>query len=195
MRYGYARASKGEARTQQQMLIDAGVDAAAIYSDESIAGVSVPETRAGWLALRRAAAPGDVIVVRELARLSRRRTHQVATLHDLHAAGIAMESLAPAEQQMLAMLRRSDSPIEAAVAEAVLIIIASIAEQDWIHTREAIVAGQQRARAAGKALGRPRVSDHDIEIIQMLAAAGHSQSEIARRTRLSRKTVARYSSS
>ena len=190
--FGYARASKGPGDGQIQMLLNAGIEPGALYVDDSVSGVSLPATRPAYSALRQQLQPGDTVTVKDLRRVSRRKTHQVAALQDLVAHEIRLDSLSPPEREMLAMLYRNASPVESAIAEAILLILAALAEQDWIHTREAIVAGQQKARQSGKRIGRPPVSEHDREVLQMLAGQGLSHSAIAARTGLSRATVGRY---
>lgn len=56
-------------------------------------------------------------------------------------------------------------------------------------TRERTKAGLQRARAAGKLLGRPRRAALDVSEVLRMRAAGASQDEIAKQLRASRWDV------
>lgn len=73
-------------------------------------------------------------------------------------------------------------------SEAVISILAVIAKQERIRLSERTIAGMNRARAAGKKLGRPGA---DTRRIHELAGAGMAQAEIARELRINRSTVCR----
>ncbi|MGA1998337.1 MAG: recombinase family protein [Bryobacteraceae bacterium] len=76
--------------------------------------------------------------------------------------------------------------------DAVLSILATIAKQERIRISERTVAGLQRARRAGKRLGRPlKVYDRDRARMAKLRSAGLSLSKIAARMKMSKTTIAR----
>jgi DNA invertase Pin-like site-specific DNA recombinase len=68
--------------------------------------------------------------------------------------------------------------------------LATIAKQERIRLSERTVAGMERARKAGAAIGRPRVIT-DRAKVRQLRAAGHSLPAIAKQMDLSVTTVAR----
>jgi DNA invertase Pin-like site-specific DNA recombinase len=74
--------------------------------------------------------------------------------------------------------------------DVVISLMATLAKQERLRISERTKAGLQRARRAGKALGRPRV-DVDVERLQGLLAQGLSLRQIAKKTKLSLSTVAR----
>jgi DNA invertase Pin-like site-specific DNA recombinase len=74
--------------------------------------------------------------------------------------------------------------------EAVLAILAAIAKQERIRLSERVQAGLSRARAQGKALGRPRAAVRP-ERVSQLRKRGFSIREIAAETGVSAMTVQR----
>jgi DNA invertase Pin-like site-specific DNA recombinase len=76
--------------------------------------------------------------------------------------------------------------------DAVLSILATIAKQERIRISERTLAGLERARRAGKRLGRPKDVDVTKQArIAKLRSAGLSLGDIAVKIRLSKTTVAR----
>lgn len=63
--------------------------------------------------------------------------------------------------------------------DAVISIMATLAKQERLRISERTVAGLQRARAAGKILGRPR-RQIDVRQIRQLRRAGNSWREVAK---------------
>ena len=74
--------------------------------------------------------------------------------------------------------------------EAVLAILAAIAKQERIRLSERVQAGLSRARAQGKALGRPRAAVRSDRVLQ-LRKRGLSIRQIAAETGVSAMTVQR----
>src|SRR5215471_9551275 len=74
--------------------------------------------------------------------------------------------------------------------EAVLAILAAIAKQERIRLQERVQAGLARARAQGKALGRPRAAVRPERVLQ-LRNRGLSIRQIAGQTGVSAMTVQR----
>jgi DNA invertase Pin-like site-specific DNA recombinase len=74
--------------------------------------------------------------------------------------------------------------------DAVLSILATIARQERIRISERTLAGLERARKQGKAIGRPRLVV-DRQRVHKLRAAGYSLPAIAREMGLALTTVAR----
>ena len=74
--------------------------------------------------------------------------------------------------------------------EAVLAILAAIAKQERIRLSERVQAGLSRARAQGKALGRPRAAVRPERVLQ-LRNRGLSIRQIAGQTGVSAMTVQR----
>jgi DNA invertase Pin-like site-specific DNA recombinase len=74
--------------------------------------------------------------------------------------------------------------------EAVLAILAAIAKQETIRLSERVQAGLSRARAQGKALGRPRAAVRSERVLQ-LRKRGLSIRQVAAETGVSAMTVQR----
>ena len=72
----------------------------------------------------------------------------------------------------------------------VISLMATLAKQERLRISERTKAGLQRARRAGRVLGRPRV-DVDVQKLRRLQASGLSLRRIAAKTGLSLSTVAR----
>jgi DNA invertase Pin-like site-specific DNA recombinase len=74
--------------------------------------------------------------------------------------------------------------------DVVISLMATLARQERLRISERTKAGLQRARRAGKVLGRPRV-EVDIEKLRRLQSDGLSLRKIAARTKLTLSTVVR----
>jgi DNA invertase Pin-like site-specific DNA recombinase len=77
-----------------------------------------------------------------------------------------------------------------AFKDVVISLMATLAKQERLRISERTKAGLQRARRAGKVLGRPRV-DVDIKRLKGLQEQGLSLRQIAAKAKLSLSTVAR----
>jgi DNA invertase Pin-like site-specific DNA recombinase len=74
--------------------------------------------------------------------------------------------------------------------DVVISLMATLAKQERLRISERTKAGLQRARRAGKTLGRPRV-EVDVKRLRALQEQGYSLRQIAAKTRLSLSTVVR----
>jgi DNA invertase Pin-like site-specific DNA recombinase len=74
--------------------------------------------------------------------------------------------------------------------DVVISLMATLAKQERLRISERTKAGLQRARRAGKVLGRPRV-EVDLEKLQRLQGQGLSLRKIAAKTGYSLSTVVR----
>lgn len=74
--------------------------------------------------------------------------------------------------------------------DAIIAIMATLAKQERVKRAERTKAGLARVRAAGKSLGRPKLSV-DIARATALRASGHSGRAIARSMGLSEATIRR----
>ena len=122
----------------------------------------------------------DVVLFWSLDKFSREGV--LATLHHLKAlSSHGVEWWSYREEYL-----RSIGPFR----DAVLGILAAIAEQERTRLSERVVAGLSRARAAGKVLGRPTANVR-LERVQELRERGLSLREIAGKTGVSVMTVQR----
>jgi DNA invertase Pin-like site-specific DNA recombinase len=104
----------------------------------------------------------------------------VNTLHELHALGVEFISLHEA----------LDFTTPTGRAMAGLLAIFAQFEREIL--RERVKAGIAQARRHGKPHGRPPSVAHRVPDVQQLAAAGLSQSAIARQLGISRTSVRRF---
>lgn len=146
MNVGYARVSKADGSQsldlQRDALIEAGVDAAAIYEDHASGKRDVrPGLEACLKALRR----GDVLVVWKLDRLGRDLHHLVNVVKDLTDREIGLRVLAGQGAQI-------DTTTPA--GRLVFGIFAALAEFERELIRERTLAGLAAARARGRKGGR-----------------------------------------
>ena len=146
LRYGYARCSKGEEdlrnlSLQVDALLADGIRKDLIYTGIYTGGCF---TRPGWTELMETVQPGDVIVVQYLDRFARTVLEGLQVVEELANQGIYIRCLR--------------DPIDAsdgsAAAKAQLQMSLVFAEWQRNTTRERIVAGQNKARAAGRTPGR-----------------------------------------
>ncbi len=122
----------------------------------------------------------DAIVVWRLDRWGRSVVDLVNTLHELHALGVGFISLHEA----------LDFTTPTGRAMAGLLAIFAQFEREIL--RERVKAGIAQARRHGKRHGRPPRVAHRAPDVQRLAAAGRSQSAIARQLGISRTSVRRF---
>ena len=119
----------------------------------------------------------DVLVCWRLDRLGRNLKHLITLLDELQALGVAFVSLAEG----------IDATTPAGKLQ--MHILGAIAEFERERIRERVMAGLQRARAQGRALGRPK-SRLPVERLQRVA--GLSVDVSAERLGVSRSTIKRW---
>ncbi|MBN2025129.1 MAG: recombinase family protein [Pirellulales bacterium] len=143
--------------------------------------------RPGWNRLQEALDGGGVsaIVVWRLDRLGRTAKGLTALFADLRTKGVNLVSL------------RDGLDLSTPAGRLMAHVLASVAQYETEIRAERIMAGQEAARAAGKAWGggrpgrRVRLSVEKETAIRQLRKQGKGVSEIARVVGLSRPTVYR----
>ena len=181
----YARVS-----TQDQQTLALQRDAMAAYAQQRGWSIVTTITEVGSGVrerqqrdqLMRAARRREIaaIVVWRLDRWGRSVVDLVNTLHELHALGVGFISLHEA----------LDFTTPTGRAMAGLLAIFAQFEREIL--RERVKAGIAQARRHGKRHGRPPSVAHRAPDVQRLAAAGRSQSAIARQLDISRTSVRRF---
>jgi DNA invertase Pin-like site-specific DNA recombinase len=125
----------------------------------------------------------DCVLFWALDRFSREGlAATVSHLQRLASFGVSFHSFT---EQYLA----SDN---AMVRDILLAVMSSLARVEAQKIGERTKAGMARARAAGKHVGRPRLSQAAINAIDKCAASGFSPYKIAKDLRIDRKTVLKY---
>jgi DNA invertase Pin-like site-specific DNA recombinase len=119
----------------------------------------------------------DVVVCWRLDRLGRNLKHLVTLLEDLQTLGVAFVSLAEG----------IDATTPAGKLQ--MHILAAIAEFERGRIRERVMAGLERAKAAGKRLGRPPAA---IPLDRLATVSDLSLTDAAVRLDVSRSTLKRW---
>lgn len=186
--FAYCRVSTLDQDTQNQVLEiqTAGFNVQRQRIIEEKVSGSVPaQERKGFMRLLDRLEATDVLIVTKLDRLGRNAMDVRATVEQLAGLGVRVHCLALGGVDLTSPAGKMTMQVIAAVAEF---------ERDLLIERTQ--SGLQRARAAGKRLGRKPVLDEaQREAIQHRLAAGESVSALAREFRTSRQTVMRVRAS
>lgn len=182
--FAYCRVSTGDQTTDNQVreIESAGfaVDPKRIVA-ETVSGSVVAAERKGFAKLLDRMEAGDVLIVTKLDRLGRNAMDVRATVERLSIEGIRVHCLALGGVDLTSAAGKMTMGVIAAVAEF---------ERDLLIERTQ--AGLQRAKASGKALGRPAAltGEQQKEIIAA-RAKGASLGVLATQYRVSRAAIQR----
>ncbi|MBR8406596.1 recombinase family protein [Burkholderia cenocepacia] len=182
--FAYARVSTSDQTTANQLReIEAAgfsVDKRRVVS-ESISGSVSADQRPGFAQLLVRMEEGDVLIVTKLDRLGRNAIDVRATVEGLAERGIRVHCLALGGVDLTSAAGRMTMQVLNAVAEF---------ERDLLIERTH--AGIARAKAEGKAMGRPSAlsGEQRADVLRELDA-GASVAALARRFGTSRQTIMR----
>lgn len=182
--FAYARVSTSDQTTANQLReIEAAgfsVDKRRVVS-ESISGSVSADQRPGFAQLLVKMEEGDVLIVTKLDRLGRNAMDVRATVEGLAGRGIRVHCLALGGVDLTSAAGRMTMQVLNAVAEF---------ERDLLIERTH--AGIARAKAEGKAMGRPSAlsGEQRADVLRELDA-GASVAALARRFGTSRQTIMR----
>ncbi|HDR9049341.1 DNA invertase [Burkholderia singularis] len=182
--FAYARVSTSDQTTANQLReIEAAgfsVDKRRVVS-ESISGSVSADQRPGFAKLLDRMEEGDVLIVTKLDRLGRNAMDVRATVEGLAERGIRVHCLALGGVDLTSAAGRMTMQVLNAVAEF---------ERDLLIERTH--AGIARAKAEGKAMGRPSALSNEqrADVLRELDA-GASVAALARRFGTSRQTIMR----
>jgi DNA invertase Pin-like site-specific DNA recombinase len=184
----YVRVSTDKGQTVDNQLIDLqhaaerfGWTIVAVHRDEGISGAKGRDRRPGFDALLRGIARReyDIVAAWSVCRLGRSLPDLIAFLGDLNAKAVdlylhqqGLDTTTPCGRMLFQML-------------------GVFAEFERAITRDRIIAGQQRARAAGVRFGRPPISNHGIQRVRDELTNGKGIREAARITGISPAKVLR----
>jgi len=182
--FAYARVSTSDQTTANQLReIEAAgfsVDKRRVVS-ESISGSVSADQRPGFAKLLDRMEEGDVLIVTKLDRLGRNAMDVRATVESLAERGIRVHCLALGGVDLTSAAGRMTMQVLNAVAEF---------ERDLLIERTH--AGIARAKAEGKAMGRPSaLSDEQRADVLRELDAGASVAALARQFGTSRQTIMR----
>lgn len=177
----YARVSTAEQTTDNQVLEVQSSGFAVLAHRviaETVSGSVSASERKGFQKLLERMEEGDVLIVTKIDRLGRNAMDVRATVELLGARGIRVHCLALGGVDLSSAAGKMTMQVLSAVAEF---------ERDLLIERTQ--AGLDRARQAGKAIGRP----HSVGTCEVhrLKNSGKSQSEAAQLLGVSLSTVKR----
>ena len=148
---------------------------------ETISGSIAARQRPEFRRLLDRLEDGDVLVVTKLDRLGRSALDVRATVDALAGLGVRLHCLALGGVDLTSSAGRMTMQVIAAVAEF---------ERDLLIERTQ--AGVQRARASGKAIGRPAsLTEEQKAAVRAERDSGASISFLARSYKVSRQTIGR----
>ncbi len=184
----YARVSTSNGQTPENQLLElrtvaerAGWQIVHEYVDHGVSGAKGRDQRPQFDALCKAATRReiDVVMAWSVDRLGRSLQHLVAFLGDLQAANVDL------------YLHQQGIDTTTPAGKALYQMMGVFAEFERAMIRDRIKAGQSRARAQGKKIGRPSISDEVEERILALRSEGLGMLKIARAVGVGTGTVQR----
>jgi putative DNA-invertase from lambdoid prophage Rac len=142
-----------------------------VYVEQGRSGKAGAKTRPLFEQMKRDAAERkfDRVLVWKVSRLGRDMREVIATVYDLADHGV---TVFPVKSQT--------GPINSTMGKLLWAIQAWFAEMENDERSEAVIAGQARARATGKLVGRPRVIFDRKAVVSLRDTAGKSWSETAK---------------
>ncbi len=181
----YLRVSTGEQTTENQrreleaVAKQRGWQIVAVYEDKGVSGAKGRDKRPQFDAMLKDAVRGqfDVLAAWAVDRLGRSLQDLVATLGDLHGAGVDL------------FLHRQAIDTTTPSGKAMYQMLGVFAEFERSMIQERVKAGLERAKAKGVQLGRPRLPGKRREEILRLHREGTSQRAIARSVGVALGTV------
>lgn len=124
---------------------------------------------------------GDILLVTKLDRLGRDAIDVISTVSQLEALGVKVHCLALGGVDLTSSAGKMTMNVLSAVAQF---------ERDLLIERTQ--SGLQRAKAAGKRLGRKRALNDEAQAqVRMALESGDTVSSIARQYKVSRQTIMR----
>lgn len=182
--FAYCRVSTSEQTTDNQVqeIAAAGFKVTPQRTiTETVSGSVSASERTGWGKLLNKLETGDVLIVTKLDRLGRNAMDVRLTVEALAAEGVRVHCLALGGMDLTSPAGKMTMGVINAMAEF---------ERDLLIERTQ--AGLSRAKAEGKALGRPHsLSADKVQIVQQRLSAGDAVAAIARDLGTSRQTIMR----
>lgn len=186
--FGYCRVSTAD-QTAENQVREIAASGHSIEQHrvimETISGSTPALQRPGFAKLLDRLEPGDVLIVTKLDRLGRNAMDVRATVELLAQRKVRVHCLA-----------LGGADLTSAAGKMTMGVIANVAEFERDLLIERTQTGLERARAAGKALGRPPALD-DGQRAQVLQGRreGQSLGQLAKRFRVSRAAIQRIEKS
>lgn len=180
--FAYARVSTVDQLTENQweQIKQAGYSIEERrYIEEKVSGSVPASQRSGFQKLLDRLEAGDTLVVTKLDRIGRDSIDVQQTVRFFVERGIR-----------LVVLQLGNLDLTSPAGELMVKVLAAVADFERDLITERTQAGQARARAAGKHMGRPsKTTVKDREEIRRRLTEGESVSSVARAFGISRGTV------
>ena len=182
--FAYCRVSTSEQTTDNQILALSQrgfeIPEGRVVSETISGGVVALERPAFKTLVNHKLEAGDTLVVLKLDRLGRDTIDVLSTVALLTERGIHVKAL-----------DLGDTDLSSPAGKLHLTILAAVAEMERGRIRERTHEGLERAKAAGKKLGRPKATE-TTKLVQKAKAKGLSQSKVAEALSLGISTVKRH---
>ena len=151
---GYVRVSTGDQTTEtQRHSLQGTYNIDKWFADEAVSGITKGKDRAGLGALLSYVRDGDKVVVYSIDRLGRDTIDVLTTVEELQAKGVAIISM------------REGFDLSTDHGKLMLTMLVSLAELERKNIKARQMAGIERAKAEGKAMGRHKQID-DAKVVQ-----------------------------
>ena len=176
---GYTRVSTADQHTDgHKASIEKAYQVARWFEDEATSGSTRALDRPGFAVLYTYVREGDTVVVPAIDRLGRNTIDVLTTVEALRDKGVQVIS------------QREGFDLGTPMGRMMLTMLAGVAELERENIRERQRTGPERAKAEGKALGRPRKADM-AAVAQWREDNGASISETATEFGIGATTVKR----
>lgn len=151
---GYARVSTGDQTTETQVhALKEVYNVDKWFTDEAVSGVIKAKERKGLGALLSYVREGDKVVVYSIDRLGRDTIDVLTTVEELKEKSVAIISM------------REGFDLSTDHGKLMLTMLVSLAELERKNIKARQMAGIQRAKSEGKAMGRQKKID-DSKVVQ-----------------------------
>lgn len=175
---GYARVSTS-GQTLDAQLEQLGTAGCDPVFKETMSGARTdrPELRKALATL----SEGDVLVITRLDRLARSTRDLLDIVHEIESKGAKLKALTD-----------SWADTTTPTGKLILTVLGGLAEFERSLIAERTAEGRERARRAGRRLGRPpKLSQYQRDVVFKMRLDGQDNAEIARVLGVSRSTVSR----
>lgn len=181
---GYIRVSTGEQSVESQRHdIEQRYNVEEWFADEGVSGAVRAADRLGFAKLLSYVRKGDTLIVGAIDRLGRDTLDVLATVDTLRERGVTIIS------------KREGFDLSTPIGKAMLTMLVAVAELERSNIKARQMAGIQRAKSEGRALGREKTIDdasvstwrkeNDASIAATAAQFGISTASVKRACRSS----------